>query len=35
VRACVAQAVQEHLGTWLEQHPEQAAAVVGRIVRQK
>jgi len=33
VRACVAEAVREHLGTWLEEHPEQAAAVVGRIVR--
>jgi DNA gyrase subunit B len=33
VRACVAEAVREHLGAWLEGHPEQAAAVVGRIVR--
>ncbi|WP_328835665.1 ATP-binding protein [Streptomyces europaeiscabiei] len=33
VRACVAEAVGEHLGTWLETHPEEAAAVVGRIVR--
>ncbi|WP_330309676.1 MULTISPECIES: DNA gyrase subunit B [unclassified Streptomyces] len=33
VRACVAEAVRDHLGTWLEGHPEQAAAVVGRIVR--
>ncbi|MFD0629086.1 hypothetical protein ACFQ2K_47190 [Streptomyces sanglieri] len=33
VRACVADAVREHLGTWLEEHPEQTAAVVGRIVR--
>lgn len=33
VRACVAEAVREHLGTWLEGHPEQAEAVVGRIVR--
>ncbi|WP_405891432.1 ATP-binding protein [Streptomyces sp. NBC_00133] len=33
VRACVASAVREHLGAWLEGHPEQAAAVVGRIVR--
>ncbi|KQX50160.1 MULTISPECIES: ATP-binding protein [unclassified Streptomyces] len=31
VRACVAEAVREHLGTWLENHPEQAAAIVGRI----
>ncbi|WP_406470542.1 DNA gyrase subunit B [Streptomyces sp. NBC_01615] len=33
VRACVAEAVREHLGTWLEGRPEHAAAVVGRIVR--
>ncbi|MGW7328351.1 DNA gyrase subunit B [Streptomyces sp. NPDC054840] len=33
VRPCVAEAVREHLGTWLEGHPEQAAAVVDRIVR--
>lgn len=33
VRGCVGQAVQEHLGRWLEEHPEQAAAVVGRIVQ--
>lgn len=32
VRLCVAEAVREHLRTWLEGHPEQAAAVVGRIV---
>ncbi|MFF2747427.1 ATP-binding protein [Kitasatospora sp. NPDC058048] len=32
VRVCVARAVRDHLGTWLEQHPEQAAAVVGRLV---
>lgn len=31
VRTCVGQAVQEHLGIWLEEHPEQAAALVGRI----
>ncbi|MGX1545677.1 DNA gyrase subunit B [Streptomyces adustus] len=31
VRDCVAQAVREHLLTWLEEHPEQAAAVVGRV----
>ncbi|MFB7374811.1 DNA gyrase subunit B [Streptomyces sp. NPDC056222] len=31
VRTCVGEAVQEHLGTWLEGHPEQASAVVGRI----
>ncbi|MFJ2590231.1 MULTISPECIES: hypothetical protein [unclassified Streptomyces] len=33
VHPCVAEAAREHLGTWLEGHPEQAAAVVGRIVR--
>lgn len=33
VRACVGQAVQEHLGQWLERHPEQAAAVIGRITQ--
>ncbi|OKI26833.1 DNA gyrase subunit B [Streptomyces sp. CB03911] len=33
VRACVGQAVQEHLGRWLAEHPERATAVVGRIVR--
>ncbi|MER6070015.1 ATP-binding protein [Streptomyces sp. NPDC001817] len=33
VRACVGEAVREHLGAWLAGHPEQAAAVVGRIVR--
>ncbi|MFG2772263.1 DNA gyrase subunit B [Streptomyces sp. NPDC048350] len=33
VRACVGQAVQDHLGRWLKQHPERAAAVVGRIVQ--
>ncbi|MCX4718450.1 ATP-binding protein [Streptomyces virginiae] len=32
VRACVAEAVEEHLGAWLEEHPEQATAVVGRIL---
>ncbi|MFJ2810559.1 ATP-binding protein [Kitasatospora sp. NPDC087271] len=32
VRACVGQAVQEHLGRWLEEHPERAAAVLDRIV---
>lgn len=32
VGTCVEQAVREHLGTWLREHPEQAAAVIGRIV---
>ena len=31
VRGCVAEAVREHLGTWLEAHPEQAAAIIARI----
>jgi DNA gyrase/topoisomerase IV subunit B len=33
VRACVRQAVQEDLGTWLGEHPQQAAAVIERLVR--
>ncbi|MFI6978067.1 ATP-binding protein [Embleya sp. NPDC050154] len=33
VRACVAQAVREHLARWLEQHPEQAAALIDRILQ--
>ncbi|MFF5477665.1 DNA gyrase subunit B [Streptomyces sp. NPDC012935] len=33
VRACVGEAIREHLGTWFEEHPERAAEVVGRIVR--
>ncbi|MFJ6050741.1 hypothetical protein [Streptomyces sp. NPDC092307] len=33
VRTCVAEAVREHLGTWSEENPEQATAVVGRILR--
>ncbi|MFC8509840.1 ATP-binding protein [Streptomyces sp. NPDC057411] len=33
VRSCVEEAVRDHLGRWLEEHPEQAAAVVGRVVR--
>jgi DNA gyrase subunit B len=32
-RPCVAEAVQEHLGSWLDSHPEQAAAVIDRIVQ--
>ncbi|MFJ7073541.1 DNA gyrase subunit B [Streptomyces sp. NPDC098781] len=31
VRECVAQAVQEHLDSWLASHPEQAAAIIDRI----
>ncbi|WP_377274473.1 hypothetical protein [Peterkaempfera sp. SMS 1(5)a] len=33
VRACVGEAVQEHLGGWLAAHPERAAAVVGRMLQ--
>ncbi|MGW4703951.1 DNA gyrase subunit B [Streptomyces sp. NPDC004285] len=33
VRTSVAEAVREHLGTWLARHPEQAAAIVGRIIQ--
>lgn len=33
VRTSVAEAVREHLGAWLERHPEQAAAIVGRIIQ--
>ena len=33
VRACVAEAVREDLGAWLEAHPEQARAVVSRMLR--
>ncbi|MFC9820266.1 DNA gyrase subunit B [Streptomyces erythrochromogenes] len=33
VRACVAEAVREHLGTWLEEHPREAGKVVARILR--
>jgi hypothetical protein len=29
----VRQAVAEHLGNWLQEHPQQAAAVLGRIIR--
>ncbi|MFJ4846286.1 DNA gyrase subunit B [Streptomyces sp. NPDC088733] len=33
VSACVSEAVREYLGNWLEGHPEQAAAVVGRLLQ--
>jgi DNA gyrase subunit B len=33
VRACVRKAVLEHLGSWLEEHPQQAAAIIDRILR--
>ncbi|MFI6702764.1 ATP-binding protein [Streptomyces sp. NPDC050509] len=32
VRTSVDEAVQEHLGRWLEEHPEQAVAIIDRIV---
>lgn len=31
--ACVREAVRDHLGAWLDEHPEEATAVVHRIVR--
>ncbi|MYQ89083.1 MULTISPECIES: ATP-binding protein [unclassified Streptomyces] len=34
VRGCVAEAVRDHIGRWLEGHPEQAEVVAGRVVRQ-
>ncbi|MFJ9943069.1 DNA gyrase subunit B [Streptomyces erythrochromogenes] len=33
VRACVAEAVREHLGAWLEEHPREAEGIVDRILR--
>ncbi|WP_199828526.1 hypothetical protein [Streptomyces sp. WM6372] len=33
VRDCVGQAVQDHLGRWLKDDPERAAAVIDRIVQ--
>ncbi|MGZ9929035.1 DNA gyrase subunit B [Streptomyces sp. NC-S4] len=33
VRACVAEAVREHLGDWLEQNPGQAESVVTELLR--
>ncbi|MFF8731771.1 ATP-binding protein [Streptomyces sp. NPDC015171] len=33
VRACVRQAVQAHLGRWLKEQPERAAAVIDRIIQ--
>ena len=33
VRACVAQAILEHVGGWLQEHPQQTAAITDRIRR--
>ncbi|GGS52218.1 hypothetical protein GCM10010221_59110 [Streptomyces parvus] len=33
VRDGVEQGVREHLGSWLDRHPERAASVIGRITR--
>ena len=33
VRVCVAEAVQEHLGTWFAERPQRAEEVVDRVVR--
>ncbi|MET7988335.1 ATP-binding protein [Streptomyces sp. NPDC005281] len=33
VRDCVGQSVQHHLGRWLKEQPERAAAVIDRVVR--
>ena len=33
VRACVEHAVREHLGRWLDGHPERAAAIIERIIK--
>ncbi|WP_256094555.1 DNA gyrase subunit B [Streptomyces sp. EN27] len=33
VRHGVEQGVREHLGSWLDRHPERAAAIIGRITR--
>ncbi|MFI8389511.1 ATP-binding protein [Streptomyces sp. NPDC085540] len=33
VRACVGEAVREHLGAWLEQNPGQAEAVITEVLR--
>ncbi|MEU7159169.1 hypothetical protein AB0A98_22425 [Streptomyces chrestomyceticus] len=33
VHGCVGQAVQNHLGRWLQDDAERAAAVIGRIVQ--
>ncbi|MFJ6087644.1 ATP-binding protein [Streptomyces sp. NPDC092369] len=35
VRTCVGDAVQEHLGTWFDEHPEQATGIVEQIIRDR
>jgi len=35
VRVCVGEAVREHLGNWFAEHPERAAEIVNRIVRDR
>ncbi|MDH6217171.1 ATP-binding protein [Streptomyces pseudovenezuelae] len=35
VRACVGEAVQEHLGTWFEEHPDRAARIIEELVRDR
>ncbi|MYY04545.1 MULTISPECIES: hypothetical protein [unclassified Streptomyces] len=33
VRACLGQAIQDHLGGWLQGNPQRVAAIIDRIVR--
>jgi len=33
VRACVEQALRDHIGRWLEGHPERAAAVIDPTIQ--
>lgn len=33
VHTCVREAVHEHLGQWLEEHPQQAATLIDRIIQ--
>ena len=33
VRACVRQAVEQHLDRWLREHPQQSAAVISRLIQ--
>ncbi|MEU0677258.1 DNA gyrase subunit B [Streptomyces sp. NPDC006172] len=35
VRACVREAVREHLGAWFEERPDRAEAIVDRIIRHR